>query len=92
MKAGGCTVPASTQAAYVFTRMFAGHIQQQTVISDQPVVVVDGDNILSSFSGVKEATQFLKRVKSDTARIFRHNGSNWDRCKTEPVDSAASQL
>jgi hypothetical protein len=64
--------------------MFAGHIHQQTVIADQPVVVVDEGNILSSFSGVKEATQFLRRVKSDTAMIFRHNGSNWDECKPEP--------
>ena len=60
--------------------MFAGNIKAQTVIADQPVVVVDGENILSSFSGVKEATQFLKIVKSDTAMIFRHNGSNWDIC------------
>ena len=69
--------------------MFAGHIQQQTVIADQPVVVVDGDIILSSFSGVKEATQFLRRVKSETALIFKHNGSNWDKCKAEPPDSTA---
>ncbi len=64
--------------------MFAGNINTQTVIADQPVVVVDGENILSSFSGVKEATQFLKIVKSDTALIFRHNGSNWDICRLDP--------
>jgi hypothetical protein len=71
--------------------MFAGHIQHQTVIADQPVVVVDDGNILCSFSGIKEATQFLKRVKSGTALIFRHNGSNWDRCGTEPLDSPKSK-
>ena len=65
--------------------MFAGNINTQTVIADQPVVVVDGENILSSFSGVKEATQFLKIVKSDTALIFRHNGSNWDICRLDPT-------
>jgi hypothetical protein len=63
--------------------MFAGNINHQTVISDQPVVVVDGENILCSFSGVKEATQFLKRVRSSSALIFRHNGSNWDVCAFE---------
>jgi hypothetical protein len=66
--------------------MFAGYIKQQTIISDQPVVVVDGKDILSSFSGVKEATQFLRRVNSDTALIFKHNGSNWDMCPAEPPD------
>jgi len=63
--------------------MFTGNINTQTVIADQPVVVVDGQNILSSFSGVKEATQFLKIVKSETAVIFRHNGSNWAVCRPD---------
>ncbi len=62
--------------------MFAGNINQQTIISDQPVIVVDGENILNSFSGVGEATQFLKRFRSETALIFRHNGSNWDICRS----------
>jgi hypothetical protein len=61
--------------------MFAGNINHQTVISDQPVLVVDGEDILSAFAKVQEAKSFLKEAKSDTAMIFRHNGSNWDVCR-----------
>ena len=58
--------------------MFTGTIRDQTVISDQPVLVVDGEAIVSSFSKIEEATEFIHKSHSDTARIFRHNGSNWD--------------
>jgi hypothetical protein len=63
--------------------MFAGNIEQQTVISDQPVLVVDGEAVLSSFSRLYDAEMFLKHAKSDTALIFRHNGCNWDVCPDE---------
>lgn len=60
--------------------MFAGNLDQQTIISDQPVLVVDGEAILNSFSRVEDATDFITRTKSDTAIILRHNGLNWDIC------------
>jgi len=88
--ANAVPVHIENKICLVIPRMFAGNINQQTIISDQPVVVVDGEHILSSFSGVKEATQFLKRVKSETALIFRHNGSNWDMCKIEQNHKSAS--
>jgi len=58
--------------------MFAGHVQQQTIIADQPVLVVDGKAILNSFARIEDATDFLAKAPSDTALILRHNGSNWD--------------
>ena len=61
--------------------MFAGNIKEQTVIADQPVLVVDGESVLNAFDRVNEAVVFLRRAKSDTALIFRHNGSNWDVCR-----------
>jgi hypothetical protein len=69
--------------------MFAGYIDQQTIISDQPVLVVDGEAILSSFSRVQEAESFLKQAPSDTALIFRHNGQNWDMCREERSGSTS---
>ena len=63
--------------------MFAGNIDQQTIISDQPVLVVDGEAVLSSFSRLHEAETYLKQTNSDTALIFRHNGHNWDICPAE---------
>ena len=68
--------------------MFAGTIQKQTVIADQPVLVVDGESVLNSFSRVQEARVYLHKANSDTAMIFRHNGLNWDAIRREdPVPS-----
>jgi len=69
--------------------MFAGNVQQQTIVSDQPVLVVDGKAILNSFEKVEDATDFLAKTPSDTALILRHNGSNWD-VVTQPLSAASS--
>lgn len=66
--------------------MFAGNIKEQTVIADQPVLVVDGDAVLNSFDRLNEARSYLKRAKSDTAIIFRHNGLNWDAYHEEKLN------
>jgi hypothetical protein len=58
--------------------MFAGTIENQTIIADQPVLVVDGEAVLNSFSRIQEARIYLRKANSDTAIIFRHNGLNWD--------------
>lgn len=63
--------------------MFAGNINEQTVIADQPVLVVDGDAVVNGFDRLQEARVYLKNVRSDTAVIFRHNGLNWDVCRDE---------
>ena len=65
--------------------MFAGNVQEQTIIADQPVLVVDGEAILSSFARVEDATAFLLRTQNDTAFILRHNGLNWDILPRTPV-------
>jgi hypothetical protein len=58
--------------------MFAGTIENQTIIADQPVLVIDGEAVLNSFSRIQEARIYLRKANSDTALIFRHNGLNWD--------------
>ena len=58
--------------------MFVGNVQQHTIIADQPVLVVEGSSILSTFSNVQDAADFLARTRNETAFILRHNGSNWD--------------
>jgi len=58
--------------------MFAGYLDETTIISDQPVLVVDGKSVVNSFARVDEATDFIARTRSDTAVILRHNGLNWD--------------
>ncbi len=58
--------------------MFAGTIAKQTIIADQPVLVIDGEAVLNSFSRIQEAKIYLRKANSDTALIFRHNGLNWD--------------
>jgi hypothetical protein len=63
--------------------MFAGTIEKQTIIADQPVLVVDGESVLNSFSRIQEAWVYLRKSNSDTAMIFRHNGLNWDVIRHE---------
>jgi hypothetical protein len=74
--------------------MFAGSLDRQTIIADQPVLVVDGEAILNSFARVEEATDFIHRTKSNTAIILRHNGLKWHvlgdivaRCKSAEAAS-----
>jgi len=58
--------------------MFAGHIDKRTIIADQPILVIDGDYVLSSFGRIHEAVRYIKRAESDTAIVLRHNGVSWD--------------
>lgn len=58
--------------------MFAGRLEHQTIISDQPVLVLDREAVVNSFSRVEDATEFVDRSGSDTAVILRHNGLSWD--------------
>ena len=76
-----------TNPATVPADMFAGNIQHQTIIADQPVLVVDGHAVLNSFARVEDATDFLIRTKNDTAFILRHNGLNWDILPRDPVSA-----
>jgi len=59
--------------------MFAGRIGENVVVSDHPVLAVDGGQILLAFDNIDEATSFLLKEASDTTTIFRHNGRDWDR-------------
>ena len=59
--------------------MFAGRIGEKVVMSDHPVLAVDGGQILFAFDNVDEATGFLLKEGSDTTSIFRHNGRDWDK-------------
>jgi hypothetical protein len=68
--------------------MFAGNINEQTVIADQPVLVVDGDAVVNGFDRLQEARIYLKNARSDTAVIFRHNGLNWDVCRDDAAQPA----
>jgi hypothetical protein len=68
--------------------MFAGTIDNQTIIADQPVLVVDGESVLNSFARIQEAKIYLRKANSDTAMIFRHNGLNWDVIRHEDLARA----
>ena len=67
-----------TKCAVMPKAMFAGRIGETVVMSNHPVLAVDGEEILFAFDNVDEATGFLLREGSDTTTIFRHNGRDWD--------------
>ena len=59
--------------------MFAGRIGENVVMSDHPVLAVEGEQILLAFDNIDEAMSFLRKEAIDTTTIFRHNGRDWDR-------------
>jgi hypothetical protein len=66
--------------------MFTGKIGERVIMSDRPIVAVDGEQILFAFDNVEEATGFVLRSGSDTTTIFRHNGLDWARVEN-PVST-----
>jgi len=59
--------------------MFAGTIGETTVVSDHPILAVDGEQILLAFNNVEDATGFLLKAGNDTTSIFRHDGNGWHK-------------
>jgi len=59
--------------------MFAGRIGDKIVMSDHPILAVDGEQILFAFANVDDATRFLRKEGNHNTTIFRHNGKDWDR-------------
>ena len=64
--------------------MFTGRIGENIIMSDRPIVAVDGEQILFAFDNVEDATGFLLRSGSDTTTIFRHNGLDWAKVEKPP--------
>ena len=64
--------------------MFTGRIGENIIMSDRPIVAVDGEQILFAFDNEEDATGFLLRSGSDTTTIFRHNGLNWAKVERPP--------
>ena len=64
--------------------MFTGRIGENIIMSDRPIVALDGEQILFAFDNVEDATSFLLRSGSDTTTIFRHNGLNWAQIEKPP--------
>ena len=59
--------------------MFTGMIGENVIMSDRPIVAVDGEQVLFAFDNVEDATGFLLRSGTDTTTIFRHNGLDWTK-------------
>ena len=72
-------VSLCTERALAESSMFAGQIGEKVVMSDHPILAVDGEQILFAFDNVDDATGFLLREATDTATIFKHNGKDWDK-------------
>jgi hypothetical protein len=66
--------------------MFTGRIGERVIMSDRPIVAVDGEQILFAFDNVEEATGFVVKSGSNTTMIFRHNGLDWARVE-RPVST-----
>ena len=80
-----CTDHTPHGNCYRAITMFTGRIGEKIIMSDRPIVAVDGEQILFAFDNVEDATGFLLRSGSDTTTIFRHNGVDWARIEKTPL-------
>jgi len=68
-----------TKRALASIGMFTGRIGAKVVMSDHPILAVDGEQIVFAFENEDEATGFLLKEATDTTTIFKHNGNDWDK-------------
>ena len=80
-------MPFCMESAGAMPGMFSGRIGEKVVMSDHPVLAVDGEQIQFALDNLADATGFLLKEATDTTTIFRHNGRDWDR-----VDRPRSQV
>jgi len=57
--------------------MFAGLFNQHVIYSSHPFLVVEGENVLGSFSTSHAAEDFITKQASYSAFILRHSGQEW---------------
>ena len=57
--------------------MFTAKFGQQLIQAAHPLIVVQDENVLGSFSTLEDAEEFIARHCSYSALALRHNGEKW---------------
>src|SRR2546428_7609466 len=67
--------------------MFAGRFGQQVIRAPHPLIVVEGEKVLGSFSTLEAAEKFIARRRRPSALVLRHTGQKWVMAEDPLADS-----
>jgi hypothetical protein len=67
--------------------MFAGEFGQHVVRAPHPLIVVEGEKVLGSFSTLEAAEEFIAGRRRPSALVLRHTGQKWVMAEDPLADS-----
>ena len=67
--------------------MFAGRFGQHVVRAPHPLIVVEGERVLGSFSTLEAAEKFIAGQRRPSALVLRHAGQKWVMAEDPLADS-----
>ena len=67
--------------------MFAGRFGQQVIRAPHPLIVVEGQKVLGSFSTLEAAEKFIAGQRRPSALVLRHAGQKWVMAEDPLADS-----
>ena len=67
--------------------MFAGHFGQHVIRAPHPLIVVEGEKVLRSFSTLEAAEKFIAGQRRPSALVLVHTGQKWVMAEDPLADS-----
>src|SRR5213594_2267243 len=67
--------------------MFAGRFGQHVIRAPHPLIVVEGEKVLGSFSTLEAAEKFIAGQRRPSALVLRHAGQKWVMAEDPLADS-----
>jgi len=67
--------------------MFAGQFGQHVIRAPHPLIVVEGEKVLGSFSTLEAAEKFIASQHCPAALVLRHTGQKWVMAEDPLADS-----
>jgi len=67
--------------------MFAGHFGQHVIRAPHPLIVVEGETVLGSFTTLEAAEKFIAGQRRRSALVLIHTGQKWVMAEDPLADS-----
>jgi hypothetical protein len=71
--------------------MLVGSFGQAVVQATHPFLVIEGEQVLGSFSSLESAENFIAEEGSYSASVLRHSGQKWIMAKAPRANPLLSQ-
>ena len=70
--------------------MLVGSFGQAVVQATHPFLVIEGEQVLGSFSTLESAEEFISVEGSYSASVLRHSGQKWVMAKARRINPLLS--